>query len=153
VNDSVRAYVALGSNLGDRLFELERARWALHETEGLGDLASSRIYETEPVGPGRQGRYLNAVMALTSTLAPRELLARLLAIEAAAGRQRGPKEVRWGARTLDLDLLLYGESQIDEATLTVPHPRLHERAFVLEPLCELAGQRLVAPSELERASR
>ncbi len=138
----VEAYVALGTNLGDRGVHLERALAALRATTGLEVLRVSSVYETEPVGPPPQGRYLNAVVKLRARLAPRALLARLLAIELAAGRVRGPD--RNAARTLDLDLLLYGERRIASPKLTVPHPRLHERAFVLEPLCEIAGS-LVHP--------
>jgi 2-amino-4-hydroxy-6-hydroxymethyldihydropteridine diphosphokinase len=97
-------------------------------------VAVSRFHETEPLGPP-QGRYLNAAAGLLTSLAPRELLHLLLAIEARAGRERGP--VRWSARTLDLDLLFYDDACLEEPDLVVPHPRLHERSFVLEPLREL----------------
>jgi len=136
-------FVGLGSNLGDRASKLEFARRALARSAGISVVSSSRIYETDPVGPPPQGPYLNAVLGLETALAPRTLLDRLLEIELAAGRVRDDaSRPRWSARPLDLDLLLYGERLIDEPGLSVPHPRLHERAFVLEPLAELASERV-----------
>lgn len=114
----------------------------LDATPDVEIVALSSVYETDPVGPPPQGPYLNAAARLRTTLAPRALLDRLLAIEAGAGRTRGSE--RNAARTLDLDLLLYGGLRIDEPGLTIPHPRLAERAFVLEPLAEIAGE-LVHP--------
>ncbi len=132
-----RAYVALGSNLGDREAHLRAALSALAATPGLRVVAVSRVYETDPVGPPGQGPYLNAVAAVETGLEPRALLERLLAIEQSEGRARSG--TRNEARTLDLDLLLHGARRVAEPGLEVPHPRLHERAFVLEPLAELAG--------------
>ena len=131
-----RAYVGLGANLGDRERRLREAVDALAAEEGIEVVAVSTLRETEPVGVGEQPRFLNGVVVLDTTLTARELLARLLAIEQRFGRVRTPGE--HGPRTLDLDLLLYGDEVIDEQGLTVPHPRLHERRFVLEPLAELA---------------
>jgi len=131
-----RAYVALGSNLLDREATLRRALAGLAETPGVARVAASAFYETEPVGPP-QGRYLNAVAALDTTLDAFGLLTRLQELERAAGRTRG--EERNAPRTLDLDLLLFDDACIDAPELTVPHPRLHERAFVLVPLAELAA--------------
>jgi 2-amino-4-hydroxy-6-hydroxymethyldihydropteridine diphosphokinase len=136
------AYIALGSNLGDREAQLEAALKALRASAGVRLTAVSAFYETEPVGPPPQGPYLNGAAELATSLGPRALLDRLLAIEAAAGRRRTAE--RNTARTLDLDLLFFGGLRIDEPGLQVPHPRLHERAFVLEPLCEIAA-RLVHP--------
>ena len=136
----MRAYVALGSNLGDRAAQLGAAVAGLAATPGARLLACSSLYETEPVGPPGQGPYLNAVVLLETSLAPRALLARLHELERAAWRTRSG--VRNEARTLDLDLLLYGERCIDEPGLAVPHPRLHERPFVLAPLRELAPEAL-----------
>jgi len=133
--EPVSAYVAFGSNLGDRDAHLAAALAALRETPGVRVTAVSPVYETDPVGPGPQGPYLNAVIALRTRLAPRALLERLQTVEAEAGRRRG--RVRHAARTLDLDLLLFGAEKIDAPGLTIPHPRLHERAFVLEPLSDL----------------
>ncbi len=134
--ERVTAYVALGSNLGDRDAHLADALTALRATPGVQVAAVSAIYETDPLGPPPQGPYLNAAAELRTTLAAPALLAQLQRIEAAAGRTRGPE--RHAARTLDLDLLLFGAWRIEEPGLSVPHPRLHERAFVLEPLCEIA---------------
>ena len=131
-----RAYVGLGANLGDRERTLREAVDALGAGEGIEVVAVSTLRETEPVGVGQQPRFLNGAAALDTTLESRELLDRLLDVEQRFGRVRVPGE--HGPRTLDLDLLLYGDEQIDEPGLTVPHPRLHERRFVLEPLAELA---------------
>lgn len=132
----VDAYVAFGSNLGNRETNIAGALAALRAHPAIHVAAVSSLYETAPVGPPPQGPYLNAAARLRTRLPPRALLEALLAIERAAGRVRDG--ARWGARSLDLDLLLYGTRSFDEPGLCVPHPRLHERAFVLEPLCELA---------------
>jgi 2-amino-4-hydroxy-6-hydroxymethyldihydropteridine diphosphokinase len=132
----MRAYVGLGANLGDRERTLHAAVDALAEEDGIQVIVVSTLRETDPVGVGGQPRFLNGVVELDTTLAARELLDRLLAIEQRFGRVRIPAE--HGPRTLDLDLLLYGDEELDEPGLTVPHPRLHERRFVLEPLAELA---------------
>jgi 2-amino-4-hydroxy-6-hydroxymethyldihydropteridine diphosphokinase len=136
MSHDVRAYVALGSNLGDRAAHLAAALAALDATPGVRVARRSATYETAPVGPPGQGPYLNAVAALDTGLAPRALLARLHAIERAAGRER--TGTRNEARTLDLDLLFYGDAVLAEPDCRVPHPRLHERAFVLAPLAEIA---------------
>jgi 2-amino-4-hydroxy-6-hydroxymethyldihydropteridine diphosphokinase len=132
----MRCFVALGSNLGDREGALRGALARLAATPGVAVVAVSRLFETEPVGPP-QPAYLNAAAALDTLLSARALLATLLAIEREAGRARSglPNE----PRPLDLDLLLFGGESIDEPGLVVPHPRLAERAFVLEPLAEIAG--------------
>ena len=142
MGESVQAYIALGSNLGAREIHLYQARLALEMATGIEVVCASRIYETDPVGPEGQGPYLNAVLGLQTELSARALLDQLLEIECQQGRRRGIESERWSARTLDLDLLLYGDSCIDEPGLEVPHPRLHERGFVLAPLCELAGSRV-----------
>ena len=131
-----RAYVGLGANLGDRERTLRAAVDALAAEDGVEVAAVSTLRETEPVGVGEQPRFLNGAVALETTLAARGLLDLLLAVEQRFGRVRVPGEHR--PRTLDLDLLLYGDERIDEPGLTLPHPRLHERRFVLEPLAELA---------------
>ena len=130
------AYVGLGSNLGDRRAMLDGAVAELGNTPGVRVLRVSSVHETEPVGPP-QPRYLNAVAEVETSLAPRALLDRLLAVETRFGRVRGE---RWGPRTIDLDLLLHGGLVIDEPGLSVPHPRMTERAFVLAPLCELVPE-------------
>jgi 2-amino-4-hydroxy-6-hydroxymethyldihydropteridine diphosphokinase len=131
-----RAFAGLGANLGDREQTLHAAAAALAAEDGIEVLAVSALRETEPVGVGEQPRFLNGAIALDTTLSARELLDRLLTVEQRFGRVRVPGE--HGPRTLDLDLLLYGNERIEEPGLTVPHPRLHERRFVLEPLAELA---------------
>jgi len=129
------AYIGLGSNLGDRA---ENLRKALHQLNRSPSTAVTRVapfYRSAPVGFTEQDDFINTVAELETVLPPRELLALLLSIEEDLGRVR---TVRWGPRTVDLDLLLYGDEQIDEPDLIVPHPRLHERAFVLVPLADLA---------------
>jgi 2-amino-4-hydroxy-6-hydroxymethyldihydropteridine diphosphokinase len=131
----VRAYIGLGANLGDREAMLRRAIELLGAEPGIEVVAVSTLRETDPVGYLDQPRFLNGAVAVETELEPRELLERLLAVERALGRDRsGP---RYGPRTIDLDLLLYGDRVVDEPGLTVPHPRLAERAFALEPLAEL----------------
>ncbi len=130
------AYIALGSNLGDRAATLRAAVRRLRAEPGLRVLAVSEWYETEPVGgPPGQGKFLNAAAAVATDRSPEDLLTLLHHIERQFGRVRGEKD---GPRTLDLDLLLYGDRVIDGPGLTVPHPRLHRRAFVLVPLAEIA---------------
>jgi 2-amino-4-hydroxy-6-hydroxymethyldihydropteridine diphosphokinase len=128
-----RAYVGLGSNLGDRLATLDAAVRVLDADELTYVMAVSRVYETVPVGGPEQHPYLNAVAVLETDRNPRQLLDLLLATEAGLGRIRAE---RWGPRTADLDLLLYDGPPIDSPELTVPHPRARERAFVLVPLCD-----------------
>jgi 2-amino-4-hydroxy-6-hydroxymethyldihydropteridine diphosphokinase len=132
----VRAYVGLGSNLGDREQTLRAALERLAENPGVEVAAVSSFRETDPVGPVvDQPRFLNGAVALETSLSARGLLELLLEVEAEFGRSRnGPPG---GPRTLDLDLLVYGDEHVDEPGLEVPHPRLHERPFVLEPLEEL----------------
>jgi 2-amino-4-hydroxy-6-hydroxymethyldihydropteridine diphosphokinase len=138
-----RAYLALGSNLGDRLAHLQFAVDALAATDDVRVTAVSRVYETAPVGGPPQDAYLNAVVALTTDLAPDALLALGQRIEGDAHRVRAE---RWGPRTLDVDILVYDDLESADPALTLPHPRMWERDFVLAPL------RDVAP-ELVEASR
>jgi 2-amino-4-hydroxy-6-hydroxymethyldihydropteridine diphosphokinase len=128
------AFLSLGANLGDRLAALQRAVDLLREAPGVDVEASSRVWETEPVGGPEQPDFLNVVVRITTDLAPLELLAVCQRVEEALGRVR---EVRWGPRTIDIDVLLFGDLTIDEPVLVVPHPRMLERAFVLLPLLEL----------------
>ena len=130
-----RAYVGLGANLGDRAETIRLALDRLAATPGLEVVGVSALRETDPVGITEQPRFLNGAAAIETELAPRELLDRLLEVERALGRVRTGE--RYGPRTIDLDLLLYGSDAVDEPGLTVPHPRLHERRFALEPLAEL----------------
>ena len=135
-SNQITSYIALGSNLGDRLEHLQIGTQLLEDYPSIRITGKSRIFETEPVGgPDNQGAYLNAVLRLESRLSARDLLNILLETELQRGRVRSE---RWGPRTLDLDLLIHGFEVIDEPGLIVPHPRLHERAFVLEPLADLA---------------
>jgi 2-amino-4-hydroxy-6-hydroxymethyldihydropteridine diphosphokinase len=131
---AVRSYLGLGSNLGDRLANLRRAV-ALLNRQGVRVVRSSRVYETEPVGPP-QPEYLNAVIEAETALAPHDLLRACMAVEQAMGRVRAE---RWGPRVIDVDVLTYDDERIDEPDLIVPHPRIHERAFVLAPLLELTA--------------
>ncbi len=128
-----RAYLGLGSNLGDRLANLRRALEAL-EAHGVRTRRSSRVYETDPVGGPEQPDYLNAVIEVEIAGSARDLLSACLEVEEQMGRVR---EDRWGPRVIDLDVLTFDDQEIDEPDLQVPHPRIHERAFVLIPLLEL----------------
>ncbi len=137
-----RVYIGLGANLGDRDETIRRALERLAAEDGFELVAVSSLRETDPVGYEDQPRFVNGVAALETALPPRDVLDRLLAVERELGRTRdGP---RYGPRTIDLDLLLYGDRIVDEPGLAVPHPRMTERRFVLEPLAELDPQ-LVVP--------
>jgi len=127
-----RAFLALGSNLGDRRALLTAAVAAMDDV-----VAVSPVYETDPVGPPGQGPYLNVVVELRTERSARELLKAALELEAEAGRQR---RVRWGPRTLDVDVLWVEGETADDPDLSVPHPRMHERAFVMAPLGDLAPE-------------
>lgn len=133
-----KACIALGSNLGDRAGHMDLARRALAALPGTTLEAFSTLHETAPVGPGDQGNYLNAAAVLETQLTPEELIEALQSVEREAGRTAVMRQVKWGPRTLDLDLLLYDDRLMDQPGLTVPHPRMHERAFVLRPLAEIA---------------
>lgn len=128
------ALLGIGSNLGDRLDTLQRAVDLLNAEPGIRVVRSSRVFETEPVGEVEQPEFLNAVLEIDTDLEPRGLLAATQRVESALGRTR---EIRWGPRTLDVDVLLIDTLTIDDPALTVPHPRMHERAFVLVPLLDL----------------
>jgi 2-amino-4-hydroxy-6-hydroxymethyldihydropteridine diphosphokinase len=134
--ESVRAFLGLGSNLGDRLANLQRAVDLLGEREGIDVRASSRVYATDPVGGPPQPEYLNAVIEVETTLEPYSVLGAIREVEDALGRERLE---RWGPRSIDVDVLTFGDREIDEPDLIVPHPRMHERAFVLVPLLELTA--------------
>ncbi|MDM8006710.1 MAG: 2-amino-4-hydroxy-6-hydroxymethyldihydropteridine diphosphokinase [Phycisphaerae bacterium] len=131
------AYIGIGANLGDRRAHIRHACDLLRQTDGILSLKLSSLHETEPVGgPPGQGAYLNAAARIETLLDARMLLQTLLDVEARLGRQRSEK---WGPRVIDLDLLLFDDEVIDTPGLTVPHPRMHERRFVLEPLAEIAA--------------
>jgi 2-amino-4-hydroxy-6-hydroxymethyldihydropteridine diphosphokinase len=128
------AFIGIGANLGERERSIQDALRLLEAHAGIEVVAVSRIRETDPVGVVDQPRFLNAAAKVRTTLAPRVLLDRLLGIERELGRVRVE---RYGPRTIDLDLLVYGDEVVEEPGLRVPHPRLHERRFVLEPLNDL----------------
>jgi len=132
----MRVFIGVGSNEGNRLACLSAAVQALGETPGLRLIQMAPILETEPVGGPPQGPYLNTVVELETALPPRELLSVLQAIERRLGRRSSPE--RWTSRPIDLDVLLYGDRVIQKPGLSIPHPRMHERRFVLEPLAQLA---------------
>ena len=134
----VTAYIGLGSNLDDPLAQLRRALRQLSAQTDLELIGVSRLYRSAPLGPADQPDYINAVAALRTALAPEALLDRLQAIEAAQLRSRAG--LRWGPRTLDLDILLYGDRRIDTPRLQVPHPGIATRSFVLYPLADLAAE-------------
>ena len=131
-----RVFIGLGSNEGDRLRQISQAAQALRAVPGVRLIQMATIIETEPVGGPPQGPYLNTVVEIETTLDPHALLAQLHAIERQQGRQLSTE--RWGPRPIDLDILLYDERIINDPALTVPHPRLHERLFVLEPFAHIA---------------
>lgn len=136
------AYIALGSNLSDPPAQLQRAVHALENLPGSRLESISSVYRSRAVGPA-QPDYLNAVAGLRTMLQPIALLNQLQAIEAQQGRQRS---VRWGPRTLDLDILLYGDATLHSERLTIPHPRLHERDFALRPLREISVHKRMLPN-------
>jgi 2-amino-4-hydroxy-6-hydroxymethyldihydropteridine diphosphokinase len=138
IREPVTAFVALGANLGDAIGAIQEATQALAHTPGIGQVRASRLYRSAPVdasGPD----FVNAVAELQTTLTAPDLLGALQGIETAAGRLR---PYRHAPRTLDLDLLLYGSASVSSPRLTVPHPRMMQRAFVLRPLAELAPERV-----------
>ena len=137
------AYIALGSNLSDPANQLRAAVRQLDTLPHCRVTGVSSAYRSAAVGPGEQPDYLNAVVELTTSLSPPQLLSATQAIEQSQGRVR---EQRWAARTLDLDILLYGCEEIDTQSLKIPHPRMAERNFVLYPLAEIAGKQLMLPS-------
>jgi 2-amino-4-hydroxy-6-hydroxymethyldihydropteridine diphosphokinase len=128
------AYIALGSNIGNRLYYLREAVQALDNHGQISVTATSSIYETEPVGYINQDKFLNMVVKITTALSPFALLEVTQKIEQRFGRKR---EIRWGPRTLDLDILLYNHENIETEQLIIPHPRMTERAFVMIPLLEI----------------
>jgi 2-amino-4-hydroxy-6-hydroxymethyldihydropteridine diphosphokinase len=134
MGSGVRAYIGLGANLAHREGTIEQAVGLLGAEPGIEVVSVSSLRETEPWGRVAQPAFVNGAVAVETTLEPRALLGVLLDVERRLGRVR---DERWGPRTIDLDLLLYGDVVLDEPGLTVPHPRLHERAFALEPLQEL----------------
>ena len=139
--DQVVAYIGLGSNLENPAGQIQSAHVAIAGLAGVEELAFSSLYQSPPMGPQDQPDYVNAVMAISTNLPAMDLLRNLQRIELEHGRERNGE--RWGARTLDLDLLVYGQQQIDLPDLAVPHTGIAERAFVLYPLYEIAPELLV----------
>ena len=134
----VRSFIALGSNLQEPRFQVERGLGLIGETRGVELVAFSGLYSTDPMGPADQPAYINAVCEILTRMTAEQLLDSLQSIEQQSGRQRDG--VRWGPRTLDLDILLYGDDGLTSERLTIPHPGLLERSFVLIPLLEIAAE-------------
>ena len=131
----IEVYIGVGANLDDPLAHVNKAIAEIQALDGCQDIAVSAIYRSAPLGPANQPDYINAAVCLMTTLSAEALLDALQAIEAAHGRQRNGE--RWGPRTLDLDILLYGQQQIQSPRLTIPHPQITQRNFVLQPLYDL----------------
>jgi len=131
-------YVGLGANLGDREESLSQAVERMENDSELAVVSLSSVFETEPIGPPGQDFYLNAVVGMRVLLGPLELLERLREIERLTGRDRRPEDARWGPRTLDLDILFFGDRTLEVAELVIPHARAHERNFVMTPLAQIA---------------
>lgn len=131
----IPVYVGLGSNMGNREGNLRTACKHIRATQGIQPVSCSLFYETAPVGGPRQPMFLNAVLGINTLLSPHQLLERFQHIEALMGRIR---TVKWGPRIIDIDILLYGDEIVDDDRLTIPHPLMHTRLFVLEPLVEIA---------------
>ena len=146
------AALGLGANLGDRAGAIRRALDLLDATDAIAVTARSALYETPPWGDPDQPAYLNACALVETALSPQALLARCIATERALGRERDPAR-RWGPRAIDIDVLFYGDLALETPGLTLPHPRLFERAFVLVPLAEIAGDRTVAGRRIADAAR
>jgi len=144
-------YLGLGSNLGDRASFLQRAMDAVAALPGTELVARSSIYETPPMGPQDQGAYLNMAMHVRSSIEPVELMHQIRKIERSLGRAEPALRRHWGPREIDIDLLLYGDQIIQTDTLTVPHPGMHTRWFVLRPLADLAPS-LVHPLLCKKVS-
>lgn len=132
----IDAYIALGSNIEPKVEYLERANLLLGTNDAIEVTKASSIYQTDPVGYTDQDVFLNQVVQIKTTLTPQELLKAIQNVEQELGRKR---DIRWGPRTIDLDILLYNHDNIESENLVIPHPRMTERAFVLVPLNELAG--------------
>ncbi|WP_145477379.1 2-amino-4-hydroxy-6-hydroxymethyldihydropteridine diphosphokinase [Staphylococcus warneri] len=140
----VKAYLGLGSNIGDRVHQLQQAIRIIDQYQYIDVTSISPIYETEPVGYTDQPQFLNLCIEIETTLNPQELLKRCLETEEALHRVR---KIRWGPRTLDVDILLYGNEIIEEDNLIIPHPRMTERAFVLIPLNDIASKHIEPRSQ------
>lgn len=142
--EEIRVFLGLGSNLGDKEGTLQEAARLLDAVPGIQVLRSSSLYETDPVGYVDQDVFYNLVLEANTSLSPRMLLEETQRIERQLGRTR---DIRWGPRTVDIDILLYGSEQVNIDSLHIPHPRMAERAFVLVPLAELAPEQSILSSE------
>ena len=147
---STAAFMALGGNVGDVRATFDRAIALLCDGEAVRLMARSSDYRTPPWGVTDQPPFINAVIAVATVLPPHDLLARALKVERVLGRDRNA-ERGWGPRTLDIDLLAYDDLTLDDADLTLPHPRLFERAFVLVPLAEIAAERVIGGTSVREA--
>ncbi|HWK97720.1 MAG TPA: 2-amino-4-hydroxy-6-hydroxymethyldihydropteridine diphosphokinase [Pseudolabrys sp.] len=150
--EAARAFLAFGGNVGDGRATLDRAVAMLAATPGIALAARSSDYRTPPWGVTDQAPFINLAVAIDTTLAPLALLARVQEVERALGRDRA-NERRWGPRTVDIDIIAYGDLSLDEPGLVLPHPRLFERAFVLMPLAEIAGGHRIAGRDVQTALR
>jgi 2-amino-4-hydroxy-6-hydroxymethyldihydropteridine diphosphokinase len=146
------AAIAFGSNIGDRAQHIARAIDHLTRDDEIELVGLSHLYETEPWGDASQGRYINACALVETDLGPHDLLARCLAVEESLGRVRDPAN-RYGPRTIDLDLIYYEDIEIHDERLTLPHPHLFERGFVLIPLAEVVGERFIGVRSVAEAAR
>lgn len=135
---STRVYIALGSNLNDPLAQIDAALSGLAALDDSRLVARSPLYRNSALGPGRQPDFINAVAALMTGLDPHTLLDQIQKVETAQGRKRDAE--RWAPRVIDLDILLYGQLEISDGRLTLPHPEMHRRRFVLQPLCDIAPE-------------
>lgn len=143
-----RVFLGLGSNLGDRVKTIRKAKEMISSIPGVSVSSSSSLYETEPVGISDQPMFINAVLEVETDLSPKELFSKLKDIEAKLGRT---KTIRWGPRVIDIDILLYGKRIIEGKDLTIPHPEMAKRGFVLVPLCEITPE--VRHPKLEKTIR
>lgn len=133
-----RAYIGIGSNIGDRIGYVQQAHKLLNDTKGIAVVTSSSLYETEPYGYKNQSWFVNAVLEIETELEPLELLRECQRIEKQLGRVRHPEAPQWGPRTIDLDILFYNDLIVSSDELQIPHSRVHQRAYALVPLLELA---------------
>ncbi|WP_027364255.1 2-amino-4-hydroxy-6-hydroxymethyldihydropteridine diphosphokinase [Desulfotruncus alcoholivorax] len=150
LTEGIRCFIGLGSNMGDARANIREALKLLVNTRGISVVSSAPLYRTAPVGYTDQDHFINTVAEIYTTLSPRSLLDNLQDIENRLGRVR---LIRWGPRTIDLDLLLYGDESIHEPGLEVPHPRMHQRAFVVVPLADLCPDLLVNGERVDELAR
>lgn len=148
--EGIRCFIGLGSNMGDAQANIKKALKFLGSTGGVSIASHAPFYRTAPLGYTDQDYFINTVAEIYTTLSPRALLEKLQAIENELGRIR---LIRWGPRTLDLDLLLYGDELIKETDLEVPHPRMHQRAFVVVPLADLCPALVVNGERVDELAR